>query len=255
MSTHQFTKFEKVQARDVVTLIPHGPHSVFAQYVAMKEPTSTALWCRATDEWALGGPLCSRLEVPEVWAYVRTASGMSELTKNIEHFGLECNIALIESIEYSKDFPHSIDLHFLRPIQSAPARDEFVVSRLSMEDFSADRLHPEIRSLLGNPSLLMQDFGGLSNFFGSRVDDMVVAVADTIVSHAGFTAIQQVFTAEAYRKRGIGSSLVRQVAAEVQRNGCSAVYVCTEVNQASAKTAESAGFRLTARLVNVRVGE
>jgi predicted GNAT family acetyltransferase len=114
-------------------------------------------------------------------------------------------------------------------------------------------MHPEIQELLGSLQGLLSDFGDLSNFFVCRMNDLVVAVADTIVSSCGHTAIQQVFTASEYRNRGIASVLVAHLVNRIILLGGVALYICDADNMASAKTAERAGFSLTARLANVKI--
>jgi hypothetical protein len=237
-------------------MIPPSSHCAFARYVATIDPESTAFVCWQTGEWALGGSLCSRLEVPEVWALVKTQARLFELAVSLGPECPQCSIALVEPIVTTSAFDHAIDLHYVASSSKGEfAPPMYVASSLSMHHFGAGLMHPEVRELLGSPQALVRDFGDLSKFFVCRVDGLVVAVADSIVSGGGHTAIQQVFTAGSYRKRGIACSLVAQLTNRILQSGGSALYVCAEDNVASARTAERAGFSLAERLINLRVGQ
>jgi len=116
MSVPQVPKFEKVLARDVIPFIPSSAPCTFARYVAETEPDSTAFLCRETGEWALGGGLCSRLEVPEVWARVRASSRLLELAASVASECPQCCIALVESIAVADALGCGLDLHFTASI-------------------------------------------------------------------------------------------------------------------------------------------
>ena len=254
MTTADRPWFERIRARHVAAAIPAGPHSVFARHVALVDPDSVAYWNLGTREWAVGGPLCSRLEVPEVWAGVTTAAAMARLAPALRQDGLSCSIAAVDVVDLGDQLPHSVDLHFVRAAARPAPLSSFTVRDLSIGDFTADCMHPEIRALLGSPASLLQDFGDLSQFHGCSVDGVIVAVADTVVRCDGYTAIQQVFTAGPFRRRGVARALVKRVADTIAKRAETAVYVCAQDNVASARTAIGAGFHLAARLCNVPLG-
>lgn len=249
-------KFERVLARDVTPFIALGAPYTFARYVAETEPDSIAFLCSDTGDWALGGGLCSRLEVPEVWARVATSSRLLELADTVASECPQCGIALVESIAVPDAMGCDLDLHFIASsLPCGLTSSAYEVDRLSLQDFQMGRMHPDIQAVLGSLQGLLRDFGDLSKFFVCRVDGVVVAVADVIVRSGGFTAIQQVFTAEKYRQRGIASALVTQLTRQIVQSGDIALYVCAADNTASANTAKRAGYSLVATLANMKVGQ
>lgn len=253
-SPSRVAKFERVIAQDVTPFISSSATCVFARYVADRDPYSTAFLCRETGEWGLGGGLCSRLEVPDVWVSVDTSSRLLELLALVESECRQFSIALVKPIGRTNAVDYGQDLHF---VASALPRTldstTYEVDTLSEHDFHTGRMHIEVSELLGSLPGLIRDFGDLSKFFVCRVENLVVAVADTIVSNGVHTAIQQVFTADEYRHKGVASALVTQVVSRISGSGGIAVYVCAADNIASINTANRAGFTLEARLINMKV--
>lgn len=240
--------FQAVQAGELLGLLPETVHAVFARHVAAKAPSSTALWCAETGEWALGGSLSGLPEVPDLWALVRHPSRLATLAEELGQRDANDGVALVQPFSEAMVSAPAIDRHYVRTAPRARDHSTQGVRPLCMEDFETQVLHEEISALLGRPQLLIEDFGGLSQFMVCEVGGMVVAVADAVVQHGPHAAIQQVYTAQAFRRRGIASALVARLGDQISAQGRVALYVCDASNQASSATAERAGFNFAASL-------
>ena len=246
--------FLTVRAGELLPLLPDTVHAVFARHVAAKAPSSTALWCAQTGEWALGGSLAGLPEVPDVWALVRQPAQLVVLAERLDSLHASDAMALVQPLDEPMTGAPATDLHYVRTEPQARDGSPQGMRPLRMEDFDTAALHDELKALLGRPQLLIEDFGSLSRFVVCEVDGVVVAVADAVVQHGLHAAVQQVYTAQAFRRRGIASALVGWLGDQVTAQGRMALYVCDGRNQASRATAERAGFRLAAQLPNVASG-
>lgn len=233
-----------VTAADLIGLIDDTQHHCMARYVALRDGGSKAYLCETTGVWALGGPLCARLEVPECWARVHSPGQLLHLRQRLDQDGHEGSIACVAPFpgqECIDELRH--DLHFVLPSTATPADQGVEESDgLHTQDFREGRLHPEIADLLGPLEALIEDFGGLDHFIVARSDGMVVAMAETLVRTERFAAIQQVYTASDFRGQGLGSRVVNRAMRVLLRCGLKPLYVCDSENLASIATAEGAGL-------------
>ena len=248
MLSGQARLFQAVRAGELLGLLPETVHAVFARHVAAKAPSSTALWCAETGEWALGGTLACLPEVPDLWALVRHPVRLAALAEELGQREANDGVALVQPFSEPMVSEPATDRHYVRTEPRARDAGAQGVRPLCLEDFDRQVLHDEISALLGRPQLLIEDFGGLSQFMVCEVGGMVVAVADAVVQHGRHAAIQQVYTAQAFRRRGIASALVARLGDQITAKGRVALYVCDASNRASSATAERAGFNFAASL-------
>jgi ribosomal protein S18 acetylase RimI-like enzyme len=82
----------------------------------------------------------------------------------------------------------------------------------------------------------------LGNYFGIRRDGALIAMAGERLHPAGWTEISAVCTDPAYRGQGLGTRLMRHVAAGIRERGESAFLHAAVTNENAIRLYESIGF-------------
>ena len=80
-------------------------------------------------------------------------------------------------------------------------------------------------------------------FWGWIADDEIVAVAETYVRHHTIASIQQVYTKETSRRKGISEQLIHGIMA-AEKDIDTFTYLVAEENFPSVKLAKKLGFKL-----------
>jgi|GEM_PF-2138282 len=122
---------------------------------------------------------------------------------------------------------------------------EFRIERLFTPNLQKLKFGREIKSALGP----LEDWDETAQLYGVVENGVeLVAIAEMMVQdEAGNATIQQVYTVEKRRSRGLGRKLVGSISRILLEQGKIPSYLVSETNPASIKLVESLGFEMASR--------
>lgn len=243
---------KKTKAGLLAGSLSASPSAVFAAYIARVAPRSVAF--ASGEDWAIGGALAGRLEVPEIWVHCASWQRFPALLAALEsHLDGQFSVALVNRPEGEVPPNLSWDCHLLgtRFIGKLGPR-ELEIRAFDLDLLRTAAIHPELKPILGRPEDLLADFGALDRFHGAFIAGRLVAVAEANVTAGQYVAIQQVYTASDFRGRGIAKALIAKINDANISRGAKSVYVCDSENTASLALAKSLGFEEVLLAPNVK---
>ncbi|HEX2911258.1 MAG TPA: GNAT family N-acetyltransferase [Chloroflexia bacterium] len=227
-----------------------GPAGVFARYVAQLKPQEKSLAVLA-DAQVLGTALCGRdfdlYEAFPHWVFTSSPEAAQLLAQALPQT-LAMNYPLQFKSIFQRAFPlrtHSVDrIYTLTIFNGICIPEEYPQVRLlTGKELSRLLIAPEIRHLLGNFS----DWTEEKPLYGIQSADELVAIAEAQVQDDQYGAIQQLYTVESWRGKGLAKKLVGKICHDLLVKGKKPLYQVSEDNPASLKVTESLGFVLESR--------
>ena len=231
-----------------------GIIAVFPLYVCQQKPNAKS-FSASVDNGIQGclvtGKYCGMEWVHSYWLAAHTKAAarlLLEKLRESEGDGAAVTFPLEYCDEAAQVFPDkevTVDnLYILNPSRFKERQSEHSVSLVTEELLSRIIISDEMRDYIG---INHKSYNGIP-YFGIIIDNRIVSIGEALCDTGDFAAIQQVYTANAHRGKGLAGITVSHIAKSLIDRTRTPLYWVSEDNVSSVRLAQSLGFELAMRL-------